>query len=280
MARETSSAHARVKPAEMHDVVSRLCGLHAQLTSSAELSLLARVEGLDPSALRDALWKERSLVKLWAMRGTLHMFASDEYPMWQAGARHVHAFPQARVAPWVRRHRDRARSSPRRGRAGAGRASAHPRGARRRGRAADEVEAAGGAGARELGIAPQAGVVHGQALLRTGQGPQRGVHGSEEVAPPATHERDGRRGRRSPTSRGGTSRRTLPSRPTISAAGGAVWARDRRGSGSRPLTRVSIRSSQAPSALEQPRSSPLERRNGHCSSPGPLHSVRLAAERG
>ena len=75
----------RVGPAAMHDVVARLCGLHAQLTSSAELTLLARVEGLDPSALRDALWKERSLVKLWAMRGTLHVFGSDDYRMWQAG---------------------------------------------------------------------------------------------------------------------------------------------------------------------------------------------------
>jgi len=90
---------ARVKPAEMHDVVSRLCGLHAQLTSSAELTLLARVEGLDPSALRDALWKERSLVKLWAMRGTLHMFASDEYPMWQAG---LDTFTHFRKPGWLR----------------------------------------------------------------------------------------------------------------------------------------------------------------------------------
>ncbi len=127
----------------MHDVASRLCGLHAQLTSSAELSLLARVEGLDPGALRDALWKERSLVKLWAMRGTLHVFASDEYPMWQSG---LDTFTHFRKPGWLRGFGVTAIEldpSPRRGRAGAGRTSAHPRGARRRGRAPDEVEEAG-----------------------------------------------------------------------------------------------------------------------------------------
>ncbi|MEX2422296.1 MAG: crosslink repair DNA glycosylase YcaQ family protein [Actinomycetota bacterium] len=64
--------------------MSDLCGVHGQLTTSAELALLARVEGLQPNSLRDALWRERSLVKLWAMRGTLHVLPSEEYPMWQA----------------------------------------------------------------------------------------------------------------------------------------------------------------------------------------------------
>ena len=90
---------ARIAPGELHDVVSRLCGLHAQLTSSAELTLLARVDDLDPGALRDALWKERSLVKLWAMRGTLHMFASNEYPTWQAG---LDRYTHFRRPGWLR----------------------------------------------------------------------------------------------------------------------------------------------------------------------------------
>ena len=67
------------------EVASRLCGLHAQLISSAELTLWARVEGLEPDAVSQALWEERTLVKTWAMRGTLHLLPAADYPFWQAG---------------------------------------------------------------------------------------------------------------------------------------------------------------------------------------------------
>jgi hypothetical protein len=63
-------------------VVGEICGLHAQVMSSAELSLWARVEGLPRDAVQEALWKTRSLVKLWAMRGTLHLLPSAELGMW------------------------------------------------------------------------------------------------------------------------------------------------------------------------------------------------------
>jgi len=71
-------------PGETLQVASRICGLHAQLMSAAELTLWARVDGLEPETVQQALWEERSLVKAWAMRGTLHLFPSSEYPMWQA----------------------------------------------------------------------------------------------------------------------------------------------------------------------------------------------------
>jgi hypothetical protein len=77
----------RATAAELVDVASALCGLHAQLTSSAELTLWARIEHLSPGALRAALWEERTLVKTWAMRGTLHLLPSDELALWLAGLR-------------------------------------------------------------------------------------------------------------------------------------------------------------------------------------------------
>ena len=43
-------------------VASRLCGLHAQVMSSAELTLWARVEELDRQAVQRALWEDRALV--------------------------------------------------------------------------------------------------------------------------------------------------------------------------------------------------------------------------
>jgi uncharacterized protein YcaQ len=63
-------------------VASRLCGLHAQLMSSAELSLWARVEDLKLGTVRRALWEDRTLVKTWAMRGTLHLLPASELPLW------------------------------------------------------------------------------------------------------------------------------------------------------------------------------------------------------
>jgi hypothetical protein len=63
-------------------VVDRICGLHAQVMSSAELTAWARVDDLAPDAVSRALWKQRSLVKLWAMRGTLHLLPARDLGLW------------------------------------------------------------------------------------------------------------------------------------------------------------------------------------------------------
>jgi uncharacterized protein YcaQ len=76
--------HERAEPAAMLEVATDLVGVHAQVMSSAELTLWSRVNGLEPDALRRALWEERSLVKTWAMRGTLHLLPAAEFPRWQA----------------------------------------------------------------------------------------------------------------------------------------------------------------------------------------------------
>ena len=81
-------------------VVSDIGGLHAQVFSSAVLTLWARVDGLEPGWLERALWEERLLVKTWAMRGTLHLLRSDEL------ARYVGALarlrPRHHVPAWQR----------------------------------------------------------------------------------------------------------------------------------------------------------------------------------
>jgi hypothetical protein len=75
----------RVSKRKAMDVVGEIGGLHAQLMSSAELSLWARVDKLKRNDVEKWLWTDRRLVKTWAMRGTLHLLRSDEYPLWQAG---------------------------------------------------------------------------------------------------------------------------------------------------------------------------------------------------
>jgi uncharacterized protein YcaQ len=75
----------RAAPApQLLRVVADICGLHAQLMSSAELSLWSRIDGLERDAVHEALWRERTLVKLWAMRGTLHLLPSAELGLWLA----------------------------------------------------------------------------------------------------------------------------------------------------------------------------------------------------
>ncbi|MBI3688927.1 MAG: AlkZ family DNA glycosylase [Actinobacteria bacterium] len=69
---------------DLLEVVDRICCLHAQLLSSAELSLWARVAGVTAGEAERALWDRRDLVKIWAMRGTLHLVAARHYPVWQA----------------------------------------------------------------------------------------------------------------------------------------------------------------------------------------------------
>jgi uncharacterized protein YcaQ len=72
----------RARPPDLLDVVSDICGLHVQLMSSAELSLWARVDGFGREALHEALWERRTLVKLWATRGTLHLLPAGELGIW------------------------------------------------------------------------------------------------------------------------------------------------------------------------------------------------------
>ena len=74
----------RAAPSDLLRVARDICGLHAQVMSSAELSLWARIEGLDRRAVAEALWQQRTLVKLWAMRGTLHLLPADELGLWLA----------------------------------------------------------------------------------------------------------------------------------------------------------------------------------------------------
>ncbi|QYN38571.1 winged helix DNA-binding domain-containing protein [Pseudonocardia sp. DSM 110487] len=65
-------------------VARRVCGLHAQVASCTEL--IAGIRSATPPDLDTALWRDRSLVRTWAMRGTLHLLPADELDVW-VGAR-------------------------------------------------------------------------------------------------------------------------------------------------------------------------------------------------
>jgi hypothetical protein len=83
-------------------VLRGITALHAQLAASAELTLWARVADLQPGAVEQALWESRSLVKTWAMRGTLHLHAADELGLWVAAQGALK--PRHHVPAWLRHH--------------------------------------------------------------------------------------------------------------------------------------------------------------------------------
>ncbi|HEX8220232.1 MAG TPA: winged helix DNA-binding domain-containing protein [Chloroflexia bacterium] len=59
----------------------RVLGVQAQVMSAAELSLGVRVDGLKRADVQGALWQDRTLVKTWAMRGTIHVLAAEDLPL-------------------------------------------------------------------------------------------------------------------------------------------------------------------------------------------------------
>lgn len=91
----------RASRQDILDVVARIGGLHAQLMSAAELTLLARVRDLSDSDVQTALWHDRTLVKTWAMRGTLHLLLARELPLYVA-ARSAHKL--RRPQSWFQYH--------------------------------------------------------------------------------------------------------------------------------------------------------------------------------
>ena len=74
----------RTPAGKMLDVVGRICGLHAQVLSSADLTLWARTNNLKADAVARSLWEDRTLVKTWAMRGNLHLLPAADLPIYVA----------------------------------------------------------------------------------------------------------------------------------------------------------------------------------------------------
>ncbi|AGZ40039.1 winged helix DNA-binding domain-containing protein [Actinoplanes friuliensis] len=64
------------------DAARRIGGFHAQVASSALASATLRL----PSApdLDKALYEEKTLVRTWAARGTLHLLPAEDLPLWVA----------------------------------------------------------------------------------------------------------------------------------------------------------------------------------------------------
>jgi hypothetical protein len=60
------------------DLVRHLVGVQAQDAAASRLALRPRSAGLTAAAVRRACDRERSAIRTWAMRGTLHMVAAED----------------------------------------------------------------------------------------------------------------------------------------------------------------------------------------------------------
>ena len=74
----------RADKSQLAKVVEDVCGIQAQVLSGAAIAIWARVDGISAHDLEDALWKQHSLVKTWAMRGTLHLLSASDLPIYVA----------------------------------------------------------------------------------------------------------------------------------------------------------------------------------------------------
>lgn len=76
------------------ELARQLCGIQAQVMSAAAQAIAARQRDPDPGELDRALWVDRTLVRCWSARGTLHLHAADQAAAYGA--------PLAAARSWTR----------------------------------------------------------------------------------------------------------------------------------------------------------------------------------
>ncbi|MEH0636110.1 winged helix DNA-binding domain-containing protein [Streptomyces bottropensis] len=89
------------------EVAGAMLGAHAQVLSAAELSLGLRTAESTRADVRAALWEDRTLVKTFGPRGTVHLLPTAELPLWTAALTAIPAGTSP-FAPDVRLGEERA----------------------------------------------------------------------------------------------------------------------------------------------------------------------------
>jgi hypothetical protein len=85
-ARRLARSRLTDRAGSVDEAVRSTCGIQAQLQAAAELGVGIRAEEVTQAGVRRALWEDRTLVRTWSLRGTLHLHPADEYGLWTAAA--------------------------------------------------------------------------------------------------------------------------------------------------------------------------------------------------
>ncbi|TDD01189.1 winged helix DNA-binding domain-containing protein [Nonomuraea deserti] len=81
-------------------ITGAMCGVHAQVMSAAEASIGLRLDGATRAHVREALWVERSLVKTYGPRGTVHLLPARDLPRWVSAMSSLPPAYDATPASW------------------------------------------------------------------------------------------------------------------------------------------------------------------------------------
>lgn len=65
-------------------VAEATCGIHAQVMGTTDLQVWARCPAPAAGAVARALWEDRTLVRTWCMRGTLHLLTPAQLALYSA----------------------------------------------------------------------------------------------------------------------------------------------------------------------------------------------------
>lgn len=90
----------RASAKDLVNVARDIGGAQAQLMSAAELQLGVRSQS-SVEDVRTALWRNKTLVKTWLMRGTLHLIPSIDLPLYTAAMRMRRPWPNNAWLKWV-----------------------------------------------------------------------------------------------------------------------------------------------------------------------------------
>jgi hypothetical protein len=77
-------------------IAARICGVHAQVMSAAQWSIGQRLAGCTRADIQAAVWPERSLIKTFGPRGTVHLLPAADLARW-TGA--LSALPRPNSSP-------------------------------------------------------------------------------------------------------------------------------------------------------------------------------------
>jgi hypothetical protein len=87
------------------EVAAAICGAHAQIATAGELSVGLRLAGAVRDDVRRAVWEDRTLVRTFGPRGTVHLLPTRDLPMW-TGALSALDRPLSSFDPAVRLTRE------------------------------------------------------------------------------------------------------------------------------------------------------------------------------
>ena len=88
----------RAPKQDLARVIGDIGGAQAQVMSAAELQAAVRVD-CAVEDVRTGLWKDRTLVKTWLMRGTLHLVPSTDLPLFSAA---MNAYGMRNTNAWLK----------------------------------------------------------------------------------------------------------------------------------------------------------------------------------